>query len=89
MCVSLERWLKSAAHTGGDSWWARQIRDKLMPSAFCLFHALLQHNEPATQPLIRPSHWKAYYTTRSPGASRAEGVCQLWEVLYVTRVQHL
>lgn len=74
ICVVLEWWLKSAAHTGGDSWWAREIRDKLMPSAFCLLHAPLQHNEPATQALIRPSHWQAYYTTRSPGAGRVEGV---------------
>lgn len=82
----LEGWLKSAAHTGGDSWWTRQIRDKLMPSAFCLLHAPLQHNEPATQALIRRSHRQAYYTTRSPGAGRVEGV-PVWEVLYMTREQ--
>ena len=66
--------MKSAAHTGGDSWWGRQIRDKLMLSAFCLFHAPLQDNEPATQALIRPSHWQAHYTTRSPVTGRVEGV---------------
>lgn len=45
MCggVFLEGWLKSAAQMGGDSWWARQIRDKLKLSAFCLVHAPLQH----------------------------------------------
>lgn len=76
MCggVFLEGWLKSAAQMGGDSWWARQIRDKLKLSAFCLVHAPLQHNEPATRALIRPSHRQAYYTTRSPGAGRADGV---------------
>ena len=36
----------------------KQIRDKLMPSAFCLLHALLQHNEPATQALIWQSRRK-------------------------------
>lgn len=74
MCVVLERWLKSAAHMGGDSWWARQIRDKVMLSAFCLLHAPLQNNEPATQALISQSRCQAYYTTRSPGAGRVEGV---------------
>ena len=77
-----------STHTGGDSWWARQIRDKLMPSAFCLLHALLQHNEPATHALIRRSRWQAYYTTRSPGVGRVEGVPGM-EGLYVTRAKHL
>lgn len=73
-CVFLEGRFKSAAHMGGDSWWVRQIRDKLMLSAFCLVHAPMQHNEPATQALIRRSHQQAYYTTRSPGAGRVDGV---------------
>lgn len=53
-----------------------------MLSAFCLLHALLQDNEPATQPFISQSHWQAYYTIRSPGAGKVEGVPAVGSPLY-------
>lgn len=47
--------MKAAGHAGGVTGGpgSRPIRDKLMRSAFCLLHEPLQHNEPATQALIR------------------------------------
>lgn len=69
VCVCVWGWLKTATHAGC---WTRKIRDKLMQSAFCLLHAPLQHNKPATQALIRwPAHWQTYDNTRSPQAGKA------------------
>lgn len=77
-CVVLE------AYMGGDRWWAREIRDNLMLSAFCLLHAVNQQHK-----LLSGNRTRRHITPEDHLGQVELRVCQLWEVLHVTRAQHL